>query len=1364
MTQLLRKTLSLFIAFCFMIITPAPVFAAPPQANGNLNPTDIQVTADDFQLAHFGKMREENPILFDFAMGEPVSEKPLWVLENDNPLVDQDPFFMRSQKWDVTGSSTACNTDLCFSKMADGSLVLSFDGQNQTLTINQKFTPLLETDNWIFLSADDLNLFQSKVPGEADPGEGVFFVSKKDLPMALDKRTPLPIFYFPLPGAGWTGKDRLATEIELNDQTVFYTDTGFGLPVDNEDIANIEDLERRNLLLAQTWTFLEKKQEASGMAYPRPGTTMVFGLWLSGQLPNHSSPSALNNLDLSILPKAFAAEEKVTNADKLDDLIRQRAEEPAADPSPALNGPIAETTQDVSGNTFKVRVRVKPGTLKRPLTAEETALASANSEVGVEPLVDVQPADALDQAVNTVVEHVASEVKKNNGRIPITINWRWPWSKKVHSKVIMANASVTKTETVVSEETSPTGETATVTVETVTKADATAEPVKKKGSWWRAIWPLTLYGGTAALAVAAYQTAPIDWEHLITADMPQRVMTVTSVLGMVLGAGTIMKYTIHRKHFDEKYPKTPGQKLGTRVTNEVKGIFDEFAHASWASLAVIPQGIRHSLEYLKDRFIPDNKTLHKAWEATIGFQMKASSRLAVNWKTFLYGAIIFGMADSMMVAVDLLIFTPWLMHQMGLGIGGAAAAAFASTMVLSNFLGYLQTGAHEWSAQVKQTFFLISQDTAKRKLIAEGKNPEAAENENELTRLTQEELNFRYKAQGLPEQKDFLYDPITVLEKIMRVIGYGVEGRRDLTQEQKDVATQNSYVLSRRHWGIVVPALKRAIRKAKMAYELHPTQEGKDVLTALNRALKEGSVVKGFAAGLGNLAFRKEARQDMKTNIETIFGEWLQKNPNASPMRATINSLFATVKGTVKYLAGDSTLHARDMRSTIFLASAGNAKALEEYLPASWFEGISKSAGLLAAEEIHNAFFSILDHRPEMIDPRVGVDASYGERALKVMQRVQQSNPGAFDDPFIKQMRYWELIGRLKKRDDERLAVATYEPPKMSGMAKKQWNLARKRAAEHYLQDNGDETVAEEWMTTAAAYAEKAGKTENFNAEKWAKTYRYRMTVAQELAKQLGTTVLDLEESDYVRKVAIEAAIETESLLSQDKERIYMDKLEPSDKRFYEAQLFAQSFVNNYVTMAVSSMDFLPASSPEYPGRFQGVRRAVSKIPGAGKTISTIVAAAEFPFRNEQSSYQVGKKAWFYRNVPVLGDMWFNFTRDLRFMPTLLTFSYFTSMIWQVNIPYSLWVVLIGTGFIAPTLIEMYMRMLKNLNVKPMEDVVSKLIASFVHSRFTNPEVMAIQAIADPLSTGIDNAVFQPVRGMGALCADLLTGRPGPRP
>jgi len=80
-------------------------------------------------------------------------------------------------------------------------------------------------------------------------------------------------------------------------------------------------------------------------------------------------------------------------------------------------------------------------------------------------------------------------------------------------------------------------------------------------------------------------------------------------------------------------------------------------------------------------------------------------------------------------------------------------------------------------------------------------------------------------------------------------------------------------------------------------------------------------------------------------------------------------------------------------------------------------------------------------------------------------------------------------------------------------------------------------------------------------------------------------------------------------------------------------------------------------------------------------------------------------------------------------MPYMMTASYLTSYyVWQVHMPYPLWVIFMLSGFVGSASVEINNRLMKNHGVKPMDDIPSKLTYSFVHSTLTNPEIMLIQA------------------------------------
>src|SRR5690606_34720334 len=98
---------------------------------------------------------------------------------------------------------------------------------------------------------------------------------------------------------------------------------------------------------------------------------------------------------------------------------------------------------------------------------------------------------------------------------------------------------------------------------------------------------------------------------------------------------------------------------------------------------------------------------------------------------------------------------------------------------------------------------------------------------------------------GLPGQETFLYDPITVLEKLTRRAGFRSEefeadkasrraAAKAAAEKKPGVAIADEefkysdpkFVLSNNEWGLVQPSLKRAIGEAKKIMDSAPSQVG----------------------------------------------------------------------------------------------------------------------------------------------------------------------------------------------------------------------------------------------------------------------------------------------------------------------------------------------------------------------------------------------------------------------------------------------------------------------------------------------------------------------------------------------------------
>ncbi|MCB0362826.1 MAG: hypothetical protein KDD35_08890, partial [Bdellovibrionales bacterium] len=365
-----------------------------------------------------------------------------------------------------------------------------------------------------------------------------------------------------------------------------------------------------------------------------------------------------------------------------------------------------------------------------------------------------------------------------------------------------------------------------------------------------------LYGGTG---LAAFGMAhDIDWRGLITSDMTDRVKIVAGMMGAVFVGSVVLKYTLYRETFKKQYPYEKESSLLTKINAEHKGILDIFTHSLWFSMSIIPQGIRHVLHYLKTRFIPDNKIIEKMWDATMGYQMRQNAHLAMNYKTFYLGAIVLGMSDSLLVAVDLLIIFPWLLQNFGIEVAaGGATAAFVSAEILRNFLSYLQSGAHNYSSEVKMINLMAVEKEVRRQMTAEGINVNLPRNRPEINRRVDLLMEKRFKNYGLPGSDQFRFDPISFIEHWSEYLGFRIPPNHEFKNGEHPARL----------------ALKRVLALAEEAQSRSPSDLGAQTVTALEKASDDKHDLKQGDWGLTSQVLKNAlllAEQDQKASPSEI--------------------------------------------------------------------------------------------------------------------------------------------------------------------------------------------------------------------------------------------------------------------------------------------------------------------------------------------------------------------------------------------------------------------------------------------------------------------------------------------------------------
>lgn len=1280
---------------------------SPLSAYGNSGLTDDSSGIDRKQLArhvqtaYWGALDQEMPLLTEFALGDPIVPKgSFWRLDSNNPLVDNDPFFMRSQEW-TTYSQTESIEPMraFFEKDAAGDLHLGLGGVSKQLHLKQKFTPLLETPEYILLSADSLEIFKNKNPNEKSPGEGIFFITKKDFSFASQNETPVPVFFFALPGEGWTNLKH-SFEWIMTDQIVLYDQTNEGLPIDRSDFTAMEEVGRKNLILAQTWTVLEGQETLDrSTVLPRPDTTAAFGLFLSGQLPeigkyksNAQAPDSRNG--------QLVASNKSRAGRLFDTIVNSLL-------------PKATASEDTSATKVGLLNKVRGFFKRLGGTAERQTEANA----------EAAPAASSPPAGNNNGGPAANGGGHNgNGEAG------GPSSRKLW----LTNA--------------------------------------------------ILYGGTGALAVAL---APqIDWQGFLTVDLSERVMIVTGMMASVAAASLYMKLTLYKEKFKQKYPYIKGKdSILKREANAGKAFLDVFSHAQWFSLSMIPQGIRHTLEYLKDRFLHDNKLVGKAWDFTMGFQMRQNEQLAMNYKTFWLGAIVFGMTDAFLLGVDLLIFYPYLLQHFGTEIAaGGATAAFVSAEILRNFLSYLQAGAHSYSADVKMINLESVEKQVRRQMTEEGLNPNSPKHQILLRDRTNEVMETRFKNVGLPDKSQFLFDPLSFMRNVISKMGFSLPQTHEYEEyeggglQAREELDKVEYTLRDRHWGLVRPAVNRALRVAERLNRGNPSEVGNQTVAALKLASHSLSKIKARAFAPIKTVTSRQGFVEFATTI----GEQIRsaRLDNGLAVTKPFRYLGAVIAGAYQALAINSTRNVVTARSVVYAMSATSTEGIErnlELLPKSWVEMAgSREAAVAMAKLIHRSFFATYDQKPETLESDAELERQFGDRAEEALSTRHDLGT---EDTFLHQVYREEKIHELHQAMVAESDIQSYRPPKQSFYEKMQWQRALRKAESAKAAPSGSpgELSSDKlWADLSERYQNTFDITLDPEAQsRWVEDAKARVPLAQSMGGRVGLHIEDPDKSPFVQDVILQAVFRTENALRLPNEVAYTKTLTNEERVLHEAQIFTQHFLDIYVERSVHSHDHMRSDSPEYPGRLQFVRRALVGKPGE-KFFSGVVRVAEAFFRNEESSYKPGFWKMVERSLPLIPDAFLNSFRIARVLPYALLFGYPVSYyVWQIHLPFILYAVLVASGGVHMMIVEFNNRMMKNFNIKPMNDVASKLIYAWVHSRGTNLPAGAIQVTADraveaydthvvqPVERAIDSAVIQPAKEIIGRCRGFLGASAG---
>jgi len=260
-TKKLKLMMSVILSF-EIVLQPLLVHSTPLKTHSNFN-------SNSYLQSH------SDPILQKFIESQPTSDFKITFDKND-PAIDQDPFFMRAQKWTIQKSKV---NQLSYLKN-DQSLEILLPKSEKSLTLQIPLIPIQATEDFIFFSLSDTSDLFKKASGKNEKiGEGIFYLSRADLKHQLSENIPAPIFFFPLSGQGWTGNLNSLTLAQLN--TIVIGNKKESVSIELQDVEAIMKAQKINLMIASSLT-AKNRQSVQKEMYPAPGMTAAFGLFFTG--------------------------------------------------------------------------------------------------------------------------------------------------------------------------------------------------------------------------------------------------------------------------------------------------------------------------------------------------------------------------------------------------------------------------------------------------------------------------------------------------------------------------------------------------------------------------------------------------------------------------------------------------------------------------------------------------------------------------------------------------------------------------------------------------------------------------------------------------------------------------------------------------------------------------------------------------------------------------------------------------------------------------------------------------------------------------------------------------------------------------
>ncbi|HVJ65688.1 MAG TPA: hypothetical protein VM901_10570 [Bdellovibrionota bacterium] len=723
----------------------------------------------------------------------------------------------------------------------------------------------------------------------------------------------------------------------------------------------------------------------------------------------------------------------------------------------------------------------------------------------------------------------------------------------------------------------------------------------------------------------------------------------------------------------------------------VKREFVETVDVFAASLTFVGQSLIHltanSIENFSDRIAPlklsqkDSK-LRRFMNWTFNFQREITSRTPVNARTFFLGAIVMGSVDSAMVFVQMAMFIPWMcltavpvLHEFlasrvmhAFDPGNAATKSLIVNDTVRNLIAWIAQGAAGYSQEIKMQTLDNVKKRVKDTMIREGLDPTDSKNAKEYERRVELIVDAELQRMGLPSEKEFIYDFTTLDAYAKRLSGHSSTALGEATETDG-----NKELIGERRPGLVWGALKESLNEAKRRQNEIGGYE--DVIALYENSMREVNALRGLVT-LSPIQTAKAGRK--LARILTVLSLPLE-----------------------------------------------TAKKSAIIVPELWEGKYGETAAAKAAWLFQRTIYSLESSKPYLRKLPFEAEEKFSAEArrLLVEEGVTRADP-------LYGIKLESEITRLYEIHLAEVEAANYTPPKQDVHAFKLWKLKynvktlESRQHERASQKAASRLLYEGHEVNSAEYRDL-----------------YRRYYAENLAREVA--IYPVAESDFNEAMHAEAKKNTIGYFRETPGAWdHLKKLRGAQRAQAIGEVYGEQYLTAYnershdgkytpayaKSQAGSAGDLSEAAhlqervlsplSPEQPGRFQRTRQKEWVRKSAFLTRSVRLAESFF---GDEIGYKTGLKARLVRSVPGYYDLVYKgLTLNAKiYIPGITTTYLFSTYVWRVEIPWSVWAFSYMTVFLIKGPSLWLQRAFRTQNIQPMGGVIVKTLYSIPYAWIT---------------------------------------------